>query len=190
MKASVIFWGISIFLLFANFSALAADKSDDYVYSPSARPDKSHLAVSGSNTTEKGAYGPNIKRDDNYGFEGVNITSTAREYKNPVCNGTISAIGNTYVTITRKLGKSTFFHTFVINRRTKFTGDVRQGAAVSISYNVGAQKKANKVETTMTAIEVKVIGEAGLAAEDKKRDTGFRDASRPNDPRQIPRYEQ
>lgn len=171
MRASVIFWVIFIFLLYAGFSALAVDKDDDHVYPPYAQPDTPHIAVAGPEAREDDFYGPNKKRDDFYGSEDANIASTDREYKTPVCNGTISGISNTYVTLTRKLGKSTFYHTFIINRRTKFTGDdVKRGVAVSVSYNVGTQRKSNRNVTTMTAIEIKVIGESGLEDEDKKVD--------------------
>lgn len=175
MRALVIPWAVFILLFCVSSSAPAVDKDDDRVYPPYAQPSSPNIAVRGPEPREDDFYGPNKKRDDFYGPGDVNTALTDKEYKTPVCNGTISAIGDTYVTIIRSLGKSTFYHTFVINRRTKFTGEVKRGAAVSISYNVGAQKKANRNVTTMTAIEVKVIGKSGLEGEDKKVDSDERD---------------
>lgn len=160
MKDKIILPLILGVLLSVTNSAWAVDKDDDRVYPPYAQPDTSHVAVTGPEVKDDDFTGPEKRITGFYGPDDSHATPTGREYKIPECDGVIYALTPGYITLMRKVGKSTFYHSFIINARTKVTGDIKKGAPVNISYDIGTQKNANRNATTMTAIEIKVIDDS------------------------------
>lgn len=157
---------ISITLFF--WPNLEAADDGDYTHPSFSGPDKSHAAVAGPEGNNDAQAGPDQPHLANAGPDQPHLADTEREYKIPTFTGTVEALSDISILMSGKTDNILRYHNFIINKRTVVRGNLKKGATASVSYQIGKEKKINRIITTMTAVEIKVLASTTL---DNDKDT-------------------
>lgn len=161
MRSKTIIY-ILILSAFLFYPQVLAYKIEDGYDDASTRqaccgPEKPNIARTGPKRSYGVSTGTGKPKYTSYGPKTPSLAITGGEYKVPTYIGKVLEVSSNHILVTNTMDNILRYHTFLLNPKTKIFGQLQKGVTVKVLYQIGKQRKANRVLTTMTAVTINVI---------------------------------